>query len=180
MKQALLVIDVQNDYFPGGKMELDRPQAALARINQLETHFQQHDWPIIYIQHIKHERSAAFFEAGTVGVELHAGLQRQSNAIVIEKHFPNSFYRTNLAALLYELGAEQIVICGMMTQMCVDSTTRAGSELQFHPIVISDATAAKKLDFDGQTVEASAVQTAFLASLSNFAQISSATVFLED
>lgn len=178
MKQALLVIDVQNDYFPTGKMELRHPEMALQNIKQLENYFFNHDLPIIYIQHIKHEPKATFFQVGTQGVKLHKDLKANAKSIIIEKHFPNSFYRTNLEQTLYALGVEQLVICGMMTQMCVDSTTRASNELQFNPILIKDAVATKDLTFDGKTIKADAVQASFLASLSNFACISSTAEFL--
>jgi len=71
MKQALLVIDVQNDYFPGGKLALSKPEQALAQINQLEDYFLALGQPIIYIQHIKETTKADFFGRGTVGAELH-------------------------------------------------------------------------------------------------------------
>lgn len=171
MKQALLAIDVQNDYFPNGKMELYQPLMALAKITQLEKHFIQKNLPIIYIQHVKHKQNANFFEANTSGAELHSQLNITSDSIIIEKHFPNSFYRTNLETTLHNLGIEQLVICGMMTHMCVDSTTRASRELHFDPIVIHDATATKNLRFGQETVPAEEVQISFLASLTNFATI---------
>ena len=179
MKQALLVIDVQNDYFPNGRMELNKPQEALDKINELENHFLKANQPIIYIQHVKHGANATFFEVGTHGVKLHSKLKRQADSIVIEKHFPNSFYRTSLESTLYALGVEQLVICGMMTHMCVDSTTRASKELQFEPILISDATATRDLVLDGTKVKAEDVQTSFIAALSNFALVSSTDNFIQ-
>lgn len=72
----------------------------------------------------------------------------QEQSIIIEKHFPNSFLETELLRTLEKLEIEQLVICGMMTQMCVDSTTRAAKELGFQPVLISDATATKDLIFE--------------------------------
>ncbi|RZI49214.1 cysteine hydrolase family protein [Lactococcus kimchii] len=179
MKQALLVIDVQNDYFAGGKNELYQPDFALVQVNMLEEKFLAEGQPIIYIQHIKHWAQADFFEVGTTGAELHAGLKADEHSLVIEKHFPNSFLETELLEKLQELEVDQLVICGMMTQMCVDSTTRAARELGFQPILVGDATATKDLTFAGRRVAAENVQLAFLSSLQNFAQVVTAAKFLE-
>jgi len=179
MKQGLLVIDVQNDYFPNGKLALHQPEIALQRINQLEKHFLERNLPIIYIQHVKYSAGTTFFKNGTSGVELHPSLMNKSDSIVIEKHFPNSFYQTNLEMTLQNLEVQQLVICGMMTHMCIDSTTRASNELQFNPVLIQDATATKNLEINGHSTKASDVQNSFIAALSNFAEISSTKEFLD-
>ena len=171
MKQALLVIDVQNDYFDGGKMPLSNPESALSNINLLENKFRAQKLPIIYIQHIKHMKNADFFEAGTIGANLHKNLTVDCDDIIIEKHFPNSFLETNLLETLQNLEIEQLVITGMMTHMCVDSTTRAARELGFQPILVSDSTATKALEFDEKLVKSDDVQASFLAALSNFATV---------
>ena len=88
MKQALLIIDVQNDYFKDGKMELVNPEHALEKINQLEHYFNQNNLPIIYIQHIN-TASAGFFLENTLGVELHPKLLLSDSSLVVQKHFPN-------------------------------------------------------------------------------------------
>ena len=179
MKQALLVIDVQNDYFAGGKMALSQPDVALAKVNLLEDYFLKKDQPIIYIQHIKHVPNADFFGSGTTGADLHPGLRATENSLVIEKHFPNSFLETPLLQTLQDLSVEQLVICGMMTHMCVDSTTRAARELGFQPILITDATATKALTVAGKTVAAEDVQLSFLAALQNFSTEMTAEEFCE-
>jgi nicotinamidase-related amidase len=92
MKQALLIIDVQNDYFKDGKMELVNPEHALEKINQLEHYFNQNNLPIIYIQHIN-PASAGFFLENTLGVELHPKLLLSDSSLVVQKHFPNSFLK---------------------------------------------------------------------------------------
>ncbi|MEO1769263.1 cysteine hydrolase family protein [Candidatus Enterococcus ferrettii] len=178
MKQGLLVIDVQNDYFSRGKMPLAQPEAALHQINLLEAYFQQKSWPIIYIQHVNFKKNATFFQPCTTGVQLHSDLQLSAESILIKKLFPNSFHKTKLEKILKELGVKQLVITGMMTHMCVDSTTRAACELGFHSIVISDATATKALTFCGEAAPAQAVQAAFLAALGNFATVCSTTEYL--
>ncbi|MBD7938638.1 cysteine hydrolase [Cytobacillus sp. Sa5YUA1] len=171
MKQALLVIDVQNDYFQGGKMELYSPLAALKQINKLEDYFMEKKEPIIYMQHVMHQEGAPFFEVGTEGAQLHEGLNLTESSTVIEKVYPNSFRETNLAEILEKLAIEQLVITGMMTHMCVDSTARAANELGYDPIVLSDTTATLALTHENHTVPAQYVQNAFLAALSSFATV---------
>lgn len=178
-KTALLVIDVQNDYFPQGKMELFRAEQALIQVNRLEDTFIKNDQPIIYIQHIANQPNAPFFEAGTVGVALHSGLRIQADSIVIEKHYPNSFFQTTLKAELEQLGVEKLVISGMMTHMCVDATSRAAAELGYQPTIIAEATATRQLSYADTTVQAEDVQTACLSAFQMFSQVVSIEDYLK-
>lgn len=177
MKQALLVIDVQNDYFAEGKMALEKPTEALRVIGELETAFHKKKMPIIYIQHIK-ESPADFFEQGSLGAQLHPSLAITDSSKIIEKQYPNSFFKTTLQQTLKDLAIEQVVITGMMTHMCVDSTTRASAELGYQPIVIADATATKSLQFNNNTVSAQDVSLSFLAALTSFSKVITAEEFL--
>ncbi|MGT2907980.1 cysteine hydrolase family protein [Streptococcus dentiloxodontae] len=178
MKQALLVIDVQNDYFKGGKCELVNPDTALANINQLESCFLETNQLIIYIQHVKNDKQADFFAKNSEGARLHSNLSLDSNSIIISKSYPNSFIGTNLEEILKDWEIEQLVITGMMTHMCIDSTTRAAKEKGYQPILIQDATATKALDYQGQIVGAEAVQKSFISALQNFSQVKTTAEFL--
>ena len=171
MKQGLLVIDVQNDYFAGGKMVLKGADEALRNINLLEAQFSAAKLPIIYIQHIKHQKNADFFEQGTSGAELHSKLKVDAAAIIIEKHFPNSFLETTLAEVLKNDHIDQLVICGMMTHMCIRATTPVAADLGYDPIVIADATATKNLSQGGLIVPADQVQADIISELSLVADI---------
>ncbi|HCA5185508.1 cysteine hydrolase [Acinetobacter baumannii] len=177
MKQALLVIDVQNDYFKNGKMELVGPDQALDKIKQLEQYFNEKDLPIIYVQHINPPQ-ASFFQENTEGVLLHPELSAGSDSLIVTKHYPNSFLETNLKELLKAHQIEQLVITGMMTHICIDSGTRAAKELGYQPILIGDATATHDLSHNGKTVKAEDVQTAFLAALGMFASVQNTADFL--
>jgi nicotinamidase-related amidase len=178
MKQALVIIDVQNDYFSNGKMTLHEPEKALAEIQKLEAYFNKNKLPIIYIQHIKENPQADFFGRNTVGAALHSGLATTNHSIIIEKHYPNSFIETRLQSTLIELAVEQVVITGMMTHMCIDSTTRASAELGFQPVLIADATATKTLNFAETSISAQVVESAFLSALTNFAEVFTTDEFL--
>lgn len=178
-RTALLVIDVQNDYFPQGKMALFGAEQALTNINRLEADFIKNAQPIIYIQHIAKQAQATFFQEGTEGAELHAGLQINQNPIIIEKHYPNSFFQTNLKQVLDQLKIERLVISGMMTHMCVDATSRAAAELGYQPIIIAEATATRQLSYAGKTVQAQDVQTACLSAFQMFSQVISIDDYLK-
>ncbi|MBE9429347.1 cysteine hydrolase family protein [Staphylococcus warneri] len=179
-KQALIIIDIQNDYFEGGKNPLVNPELATDNAVQLKDKFKHLERPVIYIQHIDHTEDAPLFEAGTDGIEIHEKFNLQSDDIVIEKQYPNSFLGTTLQDTLQEYGVEQLVITGMMTHMCIDSTTRAAAELGYEPILIEDTTATCNLEYKGQMAEAKDVQNAFISALSNFAVVTTTTVFLSN
>ncbi|WP_089605461.1 cysteine hydrolase family protein [Acinetobacter piscicola] len=178
-KTALLVIDVQNDYFPQGKMELFCAEQALKQVNRLEASFIKNDQPIIYIQHIANQPNASFFEAETEGVALHSGLRVKADSIVIEKHYPNSFFQTTLKAELERLGIEKLVVSGMMTHMCVDATSRAAAELGYQPTIIAEATATRQLSYSDRTVQAEDVQTACLSAFQMFSEVVSIDDYLK-
>lgn len=162
---ALLIIDIQNDYFPGGKMELHRAAAAAETAGRILDAFREKGWPIYHIQHESVRPGSTFFLPGTPGQQIHSRVAPGPGETVVVKHFPNSFAATGLGQQLADQGIQRLVITGMMTFMCVDATARAAKDLGFDVILIHDATAARGLAFDGKEVGAEAVQTAFLAAL---------------
>jgi len=174
-KSALLIIDVQNDYFPGGKMALHEPEQALEKITDLLQFYRQQQWPVIHIQHEMRDRPnrpAAFFLPHTEGQQLHPAALPAENETLLIKHFPSSFAGTGLLEVLQEQQIKQLVICGMMTHMCVDTTTRAAFDLGFDVQVAIDATATKALAFGNETVTADQVKTTVAAALhGSFAQV---------
>src|SRR5574341_583124 len=165
MNQALLIIDIQNDYFPGGAMELVGSPEAGAQAGKLLQAFRHKKLPVVHIQHVSVRPGATFFLPNTRGVEIHEGVAPLPGETVLQKNFPNSFRGTPLLEHLRQLGIEQLVIAGMMTQMCVDSTTRAAADLGFKCVLAHDACATRVLTFGGASVPAQDVQTAFLAAL---------------
>lgn len=167
-KKALLLIDIQNDYFEEGLNPLIGSLEAGLKAQKLLQYFRSQSLPIIHVKHISTRQDATFFLPNTKGVEIHncvAPLERES---IIIKHVPNSFYQTKLYDELQALDITELIICGMMTHMCIDATVRAAKDLGYKCIVIQDACATKKLEFQGTNVEAEKVQTAFLAALTPF------------
>jgi nicotinamidase-related amidase len=168
MKTALLIIDIQNDYFEGGAMALAEPLKASSNAARLLDNFRQNNMPVIHIQHIANRAGASFFIPGTAGADIHDDVKPLQQEKVIVKHFPNSFRETGLLDHLRTNNITRLVICGMMTHMCVDATTRAAKDHGFDCVVIGDACATKDLEVNGEHVNAAEVQKAFLAALNYF------------
>ena len=175
MHTALLLIDIQNDYFPGGAMELVGSIEAGQRAAALLAACRHKGLPVIHVQHVSARPGATFFLPETRGVEIHECVAPLPGETVVRKHFPNSFRETELRDQLRGRGIGELVVAGMMTHMCVDTTVRAAFDLGFGIRLAHDACATRALSFGGATVAAADVQNAFLASLNGlFARVRSA------
>jgi nicotinamidase-related amidase len=180
MRKALILIDIQNDYFEKGRMTLVGAEQAAENAQAVLNAFRKERLPIVHIQHISTRPGATFFIPETEGVQIHKSVEPLSNEKVIIKNFPNSFKDTTLFDHLKSMDITDLVICGMMTHMCVDSTTRAAKDFGFNCVVIGDATATKDLEINGERVRANEVQKSFLAALNNiFSSITTAKQYLE-
>ena len=165
MSQSLLLIDIQNDYFPGGAMELKGSSRAAAQAGKLLRAFRAKALSVIHIQHISTRPGAAFFLPDTTGVHIHESVAPLSGEPVFQKHYPNSFHETRLLEHLRGHGITRLVIAGMMTHMCIDTSVRAAFDLGFPCVLAHDACATKALSFNGVSVPEESVQTAFLGAL---------------
>ena len=180
MKPALLVIDIQNDYFPGGKMELFEMEIATAKASTLISQFRKNNWPVIFIQHLTIKPQATFFIPGTDGVEIHQSVKPIQSEKIIIKNYPNSFRNTELQEYLKTQNLNELVICGAMSHMCVDTTVRAATDLGYVCTLIADACATRDLIFNDQRVTAQDVQVAFMAALKGtFAKVLNLEDFIE-
>lgn len=174
MSTALVVIDIQNDYFPGGAMQLADSVEAGEQARKLIAAFRHKALPVIHVQHLSTRPGATFFVSGTKGVEIHPCVSPREGETIIQKNFPNSFRDTPLLQHLRDNKITRLVVAGMMTQMCIDSTVRAAADLGFECLLAHDACATKSLSFGGEAVPAASVQTAFLAALNGlFAKVQS-------
>lgn len=167
-KQALLIIDIQNDYFEGGANPLVGSFEASLNAQKVLNDFRKKSLTVIHIQHLSLRPGSTFFIPNTIGSEIHKNVAPLVNEKVIVKNYPNSFYDTELLEYLKTNGVTDLVICGMMTHMCVDATTRAAKDFGFNCTIISDACATKELEVQGKTVNPNDVQTAFIAALNYF------------
>lgn len=175
MTCAYLLVDIQNDYFPGGAMELVGSPAAAVQAEKLLQAFRRKALPVIHVQHVSTRPGASFFLPDTDGARIHDRVAPAEGEVVFQKHYPNGFRDTGLLAHLRERQVSQLVIAGMMTHMCIDTTTRAAVDLGFQCTLAHDACATRALTFGGVTVSAEHVQTAFLAALNGlFAKVASA------
>lgn len=163
---ALLIIDVQNDYFQGGKMTLVKAEEAGINTKKVLEFFRKNDLPVIHIMHISTNEGATFFLPETSGAEINAVVAPQVEEKVIVKHFPNSFRETDLLEYLQSRNIKNLVITGMMTDVCVESTTRAAFDFGFSNTIVGDATATRDRELNGKTVKAEEVQRSFLAGIS--------------
>lgn len=165
MTTAMLLIDIQNDYFPAGRMELEGSVQAGANAGLLLAFCRDHKVPVAHIQHISARPGATFFLPDTFGAEIHKSVSPRNGEPVFVKHYPNSFKETDLLKHLNDTHVERLVVAGMMTHMCVDATVRAATDFGFHCQIAHDACATRALSFNGATVAARDVHHAFLAAL---------------
>jgi len=165
LKRALLIIDVQNDYFEGGKLELNNPNEVLQNIERILMIFRERKLPVIHVQHINNREGATFFLPNTDGVLIHKNIIPLDNEYLVIKHTPNSFFETNLLDIMKENNINNIVICGMMSHMCIDTTTRACKDFGIKVTLLEDACATKSLSYNGKIIPSETVHNTFMASL---------------
>jgi nicotinamidase-related amidase len=166
MNNCLILVDLQNDYFSGGNMELVGIEEATANALLLLHGFRKARQPVIHIQHISVQPGATFFLPETVGAKIRQILTPQEGESVVVKNYPNSFRGTSLLELLKKEKPDNLVICGAMSHMCIDATTRAAFDLGFNCIVAEDACATRDLLFKNRTIKAADVHASFMAALS--------------
>ena len=141
--EALLLIDIQNDYFRGGKFPLAGMEKAAQNARNILADFRARGLPVIHIRHVSLGEGAAFFRQDTAGSEIHALVAPADGETVLIKHYPNSFRETGLDAKLKSLGVTTIHVVGAQTNMCVDTTTRAGFDLGYRMVIHERACAAR-------------------------------------
>ncbi|MFC3228991.1 cysteine hydrolase family protein [Marinibaculum pumilum] len=162
-KRAILVVDLQNEYFPAGKLPLVGIEGAAANAAKvIATARDKGD----LIVNIRHERPGGpIFEPGSTGAEINDLVAPAPGEAVITKNFPNSFRETGLHDLLQEKGIEDVVVVGAMSQMCVDATVRAAADLGYGTTTIHDACACPDVEFGAAKVPAAQVHAAIMAAL---------------
>lgn len=172
MAQALLLIDIQNDYFPGGAMEVEGSIEAAKACAKLLARQRERGLPVVHVRHLSVRPGAGFLLENTDGSKINPLVAPIDGEEIIIKNYPNSFSKTNLGDHLKELGANSLLICGMMTHMCIDTTVRAGFDLGYTVTLASDGCATRALTHGELTIPAAHVQGAYLASLGSvFAKI---------
>jgi len=168
-KTALVIIDVQQEYFAGGRLPLPQGPEAVKQIVRALGWARDRRRPIFHVVHESRKANATIFAPGSPGLAIHPDVTPAPGEPIIQKHLPGAFTATSLGDELQKRGVEQLVIAGFMTQMCVDTTTRQAAHLGYKVTVLSDATAAMDVkDPDGRVIPAEAVHRTHLGSLSGF------------
>ena len=165
--QALILVDIQNDYFPGGNMELVGMEKAAENAAKILAHARDKELAVFHIQHIAASDSASFFLPGTHGVEHHQSVLAEHDEALITKHFPSAFRDTDLEQELRANNLNELCIVGAMSHMCIDATTRAAFDAGFSCTVVQDACATRDLEFKGEKIGAENVHASFMAALSS-------------
>ncbi|MFN0199679.1 MAG: cysteine hydrolase family protein [Planctomycetaceae bacterium] len=163
MKRALVVIDVQNEYFTG-MLPITHPQGHLENILKVMDEAEAREIPVVVVQHSFPQPDKPFFRRGTAEWELHPDVQQRPHDLLIEKNLPGSFTGTELESWLREQGIDTVVIAGYMTHMCCDTTAREAVHRGFSVEFLSDATGTLPLKNSAGEVTAEELQRAILCS----------------
>lgn len=163
--RVLIVVDIQNDYFPGGLWEVPGMTVAADNAARLLAAARKSNDLIVHIRHEFENENAPFFKPNSHGAQIHPKVQNLKNEPVVVKRFANSYRETNLKQILDQNNIKQVVICGAMTQNCIDAITRASNDFGYECTVIHDACAARDLQFNGKQIPAEYVHGAFMAAL---------------
>lgn len=179
MKSALVLVDIQKDYFSGGKNELFQPEKAANQAKMLLDCFRQNNMDIFHIQHISEGGKSSFFQPNTEGAEIHPWVFPISGEPVLVKHTPDSFLNTGLEQELRARKIELLIVCGMMSHMCIDTTVRAARRLNFNVLLAEDACTTKELVWREKHIPADVVHQTMMAALNGtFAQVETTETIL--
>lgn len=162
-KRGLIVVDLQNEYLPTGKLPLSGIEAASANAAKVIADARTKDMPVFHIRHEFANNEAPVFVPGTDGVEIQAAVAPIGGEPVIVKNYINSFRETDLKQQLDARGVEEVVVVGAMSHMCVDAVVRAAADMGYPVTVLHDACATLDLEFDGVKVPAAQVHAAMMA-----------------
>lgn len=164
-KRAIVVVDLQNDYFPGGKYELVGINKAAENAARVIESARKKGDRVIHVQHIFPSQDAPFFTPDSEGITINPVVAPREGETVVVKNYPNSFLKTELKEILDADGIEDIVVVGAMSHMCIDATTRAASDFGYKTTVVQDACATRDLEHEGVTVPAASVHAAMMSAL---------------
>ncbi len=165
VRRALLLVDIQNDYFNGGRWPVeDMGRVAKAAATVLEATRKAGDL-VIHIRHEATSDKAPFFRPGSKGADIHSSVAPRQGEAIILKHRPNSFHQTDLHQHLQSAAVSDVTIVGAMSQMCIDATARAARDLGYNVTLVADACGAKAMTFGPTSLSSQQVQAAFLGAL---------------
>jgi nicotinamidase-related amidase len=162
MKRAVLVIDVQNEYFAGGQLPITHPHNHLDNILRVMDSATASGVPVVVVQHTFTQPELLFFKRGTLGWELHPEVASRPRDHWVEKRLPGSFTRTGLEQWLRQRGLDTVTIAGYMTHMCCDTTARQAAHRGLKVEFLSDATGTLPVKNAAGEVDAEEMHRAIL------------------
>jgi len=177
---AIVLIDIQNDYFSNGALMLDSATDAATKARRLLDIFRDKQLPVVHIQHETTEQEMGFMLPGSYGQKIHDSVKPSGEEVCFTKYYPSAFWQTKLEEHLKEKHIEHLVLVGMMTHLCVSTTARAAMERGFGTTIIQDACATRSLEFDGAIIPGETVHKTALAELTLISKIISLNSFLTD
>lgn len=178
-QRAIIVVDLQNEYLPTGKLPLVGLDAALANAARIIAAARASGDLLVHVRHEMASPDAPVFTPGSDGVQIIPAVAPAPGETVIVKNYPNSFRGTALQQTLQQQGITQLVVIGAMSHMCIEATSRAGADLGYAVSVIHDACATKDLAFEGTQVPAAQVHAASMAALAfSYASLHSSEAYL--
>lgn len=176
---GLLLVDIQNFYFPGGQVPLRGAEAAAKQAGQILKWFREKGWPVFHVRHISKKLAASPDKLGREW-EIHETVTPLGGERVIVKHHVSSFRDTRLDEMLKSAEIQHLVVCGMQTHMCLEAAVRTAADLGYRVTVVGDACATRDLEFEGTLVPAHLVHASTLATLkSGYANLSTTEDWLK-
>ena len=168
-KRALIVIDVQNEYFDGVLPISDPPSVlSLANIGRAMDAATAAGVPVIVVRHGDTDPEATIFRQGTHAWDLHPEIERRSRDHLVEKTFPGSFTGTTLESILAAAEVDTVSIAGYMTHMCVDTTSRQAAHRGLAVEILDDATGTLPLENSGGSATGEELHRATLVAQGQF------------
>ena len=166
-KSALIIIDIQDFYFPGGFSELVGPEKAAQKAANILEHYRKNNQEVIHVQHATEKQ-----------MEINNAVAANKGEERIVKTEINAFNGTHLKTYLDSLEIKHLTIVGMQTHMCVEAATRAAYDHGYKVTLIEDACATKDLQWGDVIIPAGQVHKSTLSTLKNYAEINTAEEFL--
>ncbi|MGO3892241.1 MAG: cysteine hydrolase family protein [Paenalcaligenes sp.] len=162
-KRGVIVVDLQNEYLPTGKLPLSGIEAAAANAARVIADAREKGIPIFHIRHEATSQTAPIFVPASTGAEIQAAVAPIAGEPVIVKHYINAFRETDLKQQLDAAGVETLTVVGAMSHMCVDAVVRAAVDMGYPVTILHDACATLELRFEEVTVPAKHVHAALMA-----------------
>jgi nicotinamidase-related amidase len=175
--RALLVIDVQNEYF-SGKLPVSYPPGSLDNVLKAMDAATANRIPVVVIQHAAKSDSSPVFRKNSEEWRLHPDVEKRHRDALIEKNWPDSFTETNLEAWLKSNGIDTLTVCGYMTQMCCDTTARRAFHLGYAVEFLSDATGTLAFKNEAGAVTDEELHRAILVTQVRFSKVMKTDVWI--